>query len=111
MADTTTHDHGYHVPRTSGRRASDKRRVNWSAVAWATTVAIWILGALSGWFGTNALEIKSINERLGAVEYGVQQLKDQRVEDLQRDEQQRQEILKRMDRQEDKLDQILRWVK
>jgi hypothetical protein len=96
-------------PRHASRRAEDrelydliaqnKRGVNWAAVGWATTIAIWLLGIAGGWFGTNADEVRLINQRLVALE-------SQRREDVGRMER----IERSSERVEGKVDRLLERV-
>jgi Tfp pilus assembly protein PilN len=101
--------------RGPGRRDQDRRRgLNWSALSAAiatTALLISVLGQVLGWFGANATEIRKINERLSLLESGNRTMQQQRMEDLERNERQREEILRRLDRQDDKLDVILQRVR
>lgn len=95
-------------PRHPSRRAEDramfaaiaeKKTVNWAAVGWATTIAIWLLGVAGGWFGSSAEEVRMINQRLVALE-------SQRREDVGRMER----IERSSERVEGKVDRLLERV-
>lgn len=104
MSDTTNDFSGYPAQRGIGRRKADKQRVNWSAVAVSVTIALWLLGGVSGWFGANAKEVKEISARLATLE-------TQRAQDVRQGEIDRQGFINRMDRIEDKIDRIFERVK
>lgn len=96
-------------PRHPSRRAEDialfeaiartKKGINWAAVGWATTIAIWLIGVAGGWFGSNADEVRMINQRLVALE-------SQRREDVGRMER----IERSSERVEGKVDRLLERV-
>lgn len=100
MPETTDEFSSYPAHRSRGRRATDRPKVNWSAVAVLVTLALWLLGAASGLFG----DYRRIGDRVTTLE-------TQRIEDLRRDEATRQDQVKRLERLEDKVDRVLERVK